>query len=178
MFDIGQLTGESVEGKLKGKKINSKNHAKHQVTYRERRKLAIVPVERPWEWLSRYELIDLVWKAYKVSTWNMREDAIAPMEHQDARGLREYWVDEMAKCFKDALYAAAAERGGCWFMDDGQPQCARYVDIWKQFQSEVAPDWRPQYPLYKKVSPASAANAPGDVTTADEGNGNASDFRR
>lgn len=178
MFDIGQLTGESVAVKFKGKKVNSKNHAQHQVTYRERRKLAMVPVARPWEWLSRYELIDLVWKAYKVSTWNMREDAIEPMDHQDPRELREAWVEEMAKCFKDALYAYAGEAGGCWFMDEGVPQCARYAQIWKSFQDDVAPGWRPQYPLYKKVSPASARTAPGDVITADEGNRDDHDFRR
>lgn len=172
MFDIGQLTGKPVPERIKKPRVNSKNHAEHQTAYRDRRKLGLVPVEKPWQWLSRFELIELVWSAYKVSTWYSRDDAIEPMEHQTARELREAWVDELAKCFKDALYAYAAERGQCWFEDDGVAQCARYVEVWKSLQGEVDPGWRPQYPLYKKLAPAERCSAPGALTSADEGSAN------
>jgi len=78
-------------------------------------------------------------------------------------------ADELAQAFECLVNGAADGKG----IARG-PRARHYAACLRE---GVPADWRPQYPVYQKVIPASAANTPRMVINADEGNANEHDSR-
>lgn len=132
-------------------------HARHQAVYRERRKLGLQPLVKPWDWLSVPEVQELAKEAYLIASHELCDQEEWPSEPAGS------FAEELAQAFA-LLVAAAAQKRAI--------RCApANAEHYAQRMRESLPAaWRPQYPLYQKVTPASATNASGVVTNVDEGN--------
>jgi len=145
----------------------------HMKVYRDRKAAGLKPLPKPWDYLCSAEVKAMAWQAYRAASWDLREDMFeGRIAHQD---LRERFAELLAEMFKDALAAHAVTEGSCWPVEPDTPPYRNYPRIWQMLVEGVPDTWRPEYPVYQEVTPASATNASGVVTTADEGNGNARD---
>lgn len=159
-------------GRSKGKL-----HAQHQAVYRERRKLGLTPVVKPWDYLCSAEVKEMAWKAYRVASFQISESLMElDGAHYTQQEWRERFAEMLAESFKDALTAHAVAEGGCWPVDADTPPYRNYPRVWEMLSNDTPTSWRPEYPLYTKVTPASTRNASGAVINADEGNANAHDL--
>lgn len=138
--------------------MNQKRRS-HDAAYAFRRKHGLQPVQNPWSWLTLAQVQKLALEAYYSASHAMSDPEDRP-EHP-----REYFASELISAF-ETLVADAALSSGIACAPAGASQFAAHM------RAAVPVDWRPQYPIYPKVMPASAANTPGIVTNADEGNVN------
>ncbi len=142
---------------------NLEQHSRHTATYRQRRKDGFTPTSKPWDWLTLADVQKLAVEAYLVASWfakpDMEDSALTPQEQRD------FFAQGLSAMFNDAVMARASSQGKCFPAND-------YSKVWETFLAEVPTDWRPQYPVYQKVMPASSAGTPGIVTNVDEGNVN------
>lgn len=184
MFDIGQLTGQALPEKFKAKtraqrqplpeKFKAKTPAERQKAYLARKKANVRPLQSPWDYLSPEQAAELAKQAYRVATWHawqeMQEPGSEPLNHFQ---LRQFFAEQLADFFADAVAAAAADKGQAYLVL-GPDEAARRAQVWRGFLADVPDHWRHQYTLFpavaQKVTPASTTNAPGVVTNIDEGN--------
>ena len=156
--------------------MSATTSAVRQAAYVQRRKNGLQPVAKPWEWLTLSEVQKLALDAYKVASYALLQDA----QESDftVQCLREQFAQDLAETFKNALDAYAVTEGMCWPVDTDTPLHENYPLVWANLCGDVPEDWRPQYPVYKQVTPASVRTAPGAVINADEGNVNDCNFTR
>lgn len=136
-------------------------HARHQATYRERRKQGLQPVKKPWDWITVAQVQELAKEAYLMASHDLSDAQEWPSEPDAA------FVQELASVFEILLSAMAQKRS----IRCAPASAEHYAQM---MRSALPATWRPQYPLYQKLTPASATNASGAVINADEGNVNGS----
>jgi hypothetical protein len=139
--------------------------AVRQAAYIQRRKNGLQPVATPWDWLTLAEVQKLAKEAYLSVT---HSDASDPDGWEFAR---ESLGADLAQSFGVLLADKAQSLGICCAPTDAHEYAAR-------MREAVPSNWRPQYPVYKQVTPTSVLTTPGAVINADEGNVNDSDFTR
>lgn len=143
---------------------NSKKHHEHVASYNARKKNGFKPVLKPWYWITLAEVSDMAKEAYLMASHDLRNLDEWPSDPAVV------FAERLADAFQ-VLTAASAQSAGIACMPANAQHYAKCM------RSDLSPNWRPQYPMYQKVTPASAANASGVVITADEGNGNGHDFK-
>lgn len=149
-------------------------HVAHQAVYRQRRKLELQPLNKPWDFMTSSEVKAMAWKAYRVAAWHLKPDLEDPQfTHMERRAM---FAESLAEMFKDAVSAHAVTDGLIWPVDASTPPYRNYPRVWEMLCEDVPADWNPQYPVNQEVTPASASNAPGVLNIADEGNNDAHDF--
>jgi hypothetical protein len=150
-------------------------HAAHQAVYRERRKLELQPLRKPWDFMTSQEVKAMAWKAYRAAAWYLKPDLEeSRFTHLE---LRSMFAESLAEMFKDALYAHTVSEGQCWPVDASTPPYRNYPRVWEMLCDDMPENWNPQYPVYQEVTPASARHTPEVVTNADEGNVNGINFK-
>jgi hypothetical protein len=118
----------------------------HQAVYRLRRKLALSPVRKPWDYLTCAEVKAMAWQAYRVASRGLIEDAEGGRFAHSR--LREMFAEALAGSFRDALFSHAVTEGGCWPVTPDTPSYRDYPAIWAAFASGVPATWNPQYRVY------------------------------
>jgi hypothetical protein len=143
---------------------NSKRHNEHMASYHLRKKNGFKPVLKPWYWLTLAEVQQLAKEAYQMASYELRDVNDWPADPA------AHFAEALASAF-EVLTAAAAQKAGV--------RCApAHAEGYAQrMRADLAPSWRPQYPMYQKLTPASATNASGAAINADEGNVNDCDSR-
>ena len=145
---------------------NLEQHSKHQASYHKRRKEGFKPMPKAWDWLSLSDVQKLAVEAYKAASYSVHHEAD---EHWKTR---ESFANELVHVFGYFMADAAAKAGmSVTVIDHIGPNEQAVIDHVSDMRS-LHSAWRPQYPVYQKVMPASAANTPGIVTNVDEGNVN------
>lgn len=145
---------------------NLEQHARHTATYRQRRKDGFEPTPKPWDWLTLADVQKLAVEAYKAASYEVH--------HQDIEQFktRESFANELVHVFSYFMADAAAKAGmPVTVIDHIGPNQQSVLDHVSDMRGLHA-SWRPQYPVYQKVMPASPAGTPGIVTNVDEGNVN------
>lgn len=154
---------------------NGKLRAAHQAVYRQRRKLDLQPLRKPWDFMTSAEVKAMAWKAYRIAAWDLKPDLDNPrLTHMERRAA---FAESLVEMFKDAVSAHAVTDGLIWPVDASTPPYRNYPRVWEMLCEDMPADWNPQYPVYQEVTPASVRTTPEAVTNADEGNVNALDFR-
>lgn len=154
---------------------NGKLRAAHQAVYRQRRKLDLQPLRKPWDFMTSAEVKAMAWKAYRVAAWCLKPDLDDPQfTHMERRAM---FAESLAEMFKDAVSAHAVTDGLIWPVDASTPPYRNYPRVWEMLCDDMPADWNPQYPVYNEVTPASACNTPGVLINADEGNANDRHFK-
>jgi hypothetical protein len=135
-----------------------------QAKYSRRKRHGLKPVLKPWHWLTLDQVQELAKEAYHIASYDLHDVTDWP---QDPAA---HFAEGLASAF-EVLTAAVAQKAGI--------RCApaRAEGFAQHMRAGLAPDWRPQYPMYQKLTPASATNASGAVINADEGNVNDRDFK-
>lgn len=146
---------------------------KHDAAYKARKDEGLQAVPQPWQWFTGAQLLDLTKRAHQVAAWQNRLELLDGEGFTDQE-LREFFIETLIDQFTTYVTAAAHQVGGCW--PTGQA-AIEAMDRVRRLEAEIPRDWRPQYPAYKKVAPASAANASGAVISAVEGNANDHDSK-
>lgn len=147
--------------------------AVRQAAYIQRRKNGLQPVATPWDWLTLADIELIAKTAYKVASYQLNEH---PWDTLD-KG-RSYFVEELYLQFGTYLAEAAAAHGMPVTVVPGiGPNQRAVLAGARQMRKKVA-DWRPQYPIYKEVTPASVRTTPGAVINDDEGTANDRNFTR
>jgi len=139
-------------------------HAQHQAAYRMRRKLGLTPFSKPWDWLSANEVKQLAMEAYLAATHDASDS------DDQAPNPREFFVAQLTQAF-EVLVAGKAQSLGIACAPSGSMHYATCL------RERTPADWNPQYPVYKKIAPASVCTTPEAVTNADKDNVNEQDFR-
>lgn len=145
-------------------RINAKPSAPRQAVYRQRRQAGLQPMVKPWDWLSLAEVQKLAVEAYRSATF-----ALSDPEDQTSSP-HEYFVGELARAF-EVLVAGKAQGLG---LTCAPANAKHYAQCLRE---DVPANWRPQYPVYKQLTPASVCGTPGVLTNADEGNVNGIDCK-
>ena len=157
--------------------MSTANHAqalKHKAAFRLRRKNGLEPLPKPWDWLDAAQVKEIALKAYYVATHGLLEDVqFGQLSEQE---LRQSFAESLTDVFRDLVIADAVTRGGCWPVDANTPPFRNYPQIAANMCADLPKDWKPQYPVYQEVTPASATNTPGVVINANEVNINEQDF--
>jgi hypothetical protein len=130
---------------------NGPLRAQHQALYRQRRKLQLKPIPRPWDYLTSAEVKSLAWQAYRVASWLMVEDVAADGPVRTHREQRETFASTLAEMFTDALMAHAVDEGDCWPVTVETPPYRNYPRVWEMLSEDVPHSWRPEYRLYVDV---------------------------
>lgn len=139
-------------------------HAQRQAVYRMRRKLGLMPLPKPWDWLSANEVKQLAMEAYLSATHAASDsDDQAPYP-------REFFVAQLTQAF-EVLVAGKAQSLGIACAPAGAMHYAACL------REDTPADWNPQYPVYKKIAPASVCTTPEAGINADKDNVNEQDFR-
>lgn len=156
---------------------------RHMQAYRQRRKAGLEPLPKPWDYLCSLEVKDMAWQAYRVASWVLRDD-MASGAHLTHQALREAFCTTLAEMFEAALSAHAVQEGGCWPLDKDTPDHRDYVQVWADLSGDVPRSWRPEYPVYadmlpasQEVEPATVADRPGSLTKTDSGGSDAAHSR-
>jgi hypothetical protein len=136
--------------RFKGSKTaQRKSQTSNQALYRKRRENGLQPLKKPWDYLTCAEAKSMVWKAYRVASWHMREGVFeGRLSHKE---LREMFASSLAEMFSDALSAHAVQEGDCWPVDVHTEPFRDYPTIWAAHCEEVPDSWRPEYPFYSPV---------------------------
>lgn len=139
-------------------------HAEHQADYRQRRKNGLQPMTKPWDWLTLADVQKLAVEAYRSVTYAASDpEDQATYPHED-------FVSQLGEAFR-VLIAGQAQSLG---ISCAPANAMHYAACLRE---DVPANWQPQYPVYKKLTPASASNTPEAVTNADEGNVNDNNFK-
>lgn len=141
---------------------------RHDAAYKARKQAGLQAVEQPWQWLTLADMKDIAQTAYKVASYRLNKDPMPTPEQS-----KSYFVDELHNQLCYYLAEAVVKNGQMpATVVPGMGANERAILQTVAKNRKLVEDWRPQYPAYQKVSPASAANAPGDVISADEGSAN------
>lgn len=142
-----------------------------QAKYERRKQQGVKLAPNPWSWLTLADVQKLAVDAYKVASHQVHG---LGWPHDKAR---EYFADELMVRFSMFLAVKAVEAGMPLTVVPGVgPNEQSVIRDAARLRKKVA-NWRPQYPVYQQVTPASAANASGVVINADEGNVNEHDSK-
>jgi hypothetical protein len=143
----------------------------HQANYRQRRKLALQPIAKPWDWLSLAEVQKLAVQGYRSASFatlpESPTDALSVADFQRSRDDFAYGLTQAFECLVDAAADVSGIKRG--------PMAKHYAACLRE---DVPAAWRPQYSFYFEVAPASVLTTPEAVTNADEGNVNDLDLTR
>jgi hypothetical protein len=143
---------------------SSREHNRHQTDYRYRVKKGLKPALKPWYWLSLADVQKLAKEAYMSATHQLSDIDSLP---DDPYPL---FVEVLSEAF-NVLVAASAQEVGVRCAPANSQHYAKCM------RDDLPADWRPQYPVYKQVTPERVCTSPGVVINADEGNVNDTHFK-
>lgn len=107
----------------------------HKAAFRQRRKAGLVPLVKPWDWLSAVEVQRLAVLAYRAATHDLADPDDWPHHVQAC------FVQELASAF-EVLVAGKAQQLGIVCAPAGAQHYAACL------REGLPASWRPQYPLY------------------------------